>query len=96
MIERGAPRDSPFPIFLARARDQTVIHVQRPKITTVRAPPLVLKHDFDRAFVSVRWISARPNKKPRLTTPKNKKPRLTTPSPRLTTPSPHDENMIRI
>jgi hypothetical protein len=31
VIDSGAPRDSPFPIFLVRARDQTVISVQRPK-----------------------------------------------------------------
>ncbi len=64
VIDRGAPGDSPFPIFLARARDQTVIRVQRQKKSRpcVR-PPLVLEHDFDRAFVSVRWIPARPKTK---------------------------------
>jgi hypothetical protein len=63
VIDPGARRDSPFPIFLAGARDQTVIPVQRAKSRPCARPPLVPEHDIDRAVVSVRWIPARPKTK---------------------------------
>ena len=60
VIDRGAPRDPPFPIFWGERTIKQSSAFRGQKSRPCARPSLVLELDIDRAFVFVRWIPARP------------------------------------